>query len=288
MKACVCTVVTADHFQHYIPIFCYTLQRAVKADVRVLVRGQLDELTKLGIIASGCNPTIMQDTFKGFPENPSTTNSLRFLLPGSTFTQYDWVYLTDVDFVFLSHEPDFLSYYAQKADLWGEDYWSRRGPKRASGTDERAKRIAGGCMMARAPEWFRRTVDMRAKMMKRVESGEIGKFREDDERMLWDICAGSGMKCPTKKGNRRAKCYKEIHLGDFKFDGRWGSNRKMAKRISHGNYLKWFRLEDDPVWKRVCSIVEQDPEIKRILTNVREYMNGRRARGRLGSPDLET
>ena len=288
MKACVSTVVTADHFQHYIPIFCYTLKRAVQCDIKVFLRGHLDSMTKEALHVSECYPDILQDTFKGFPNNPSTTNSLRFLVPGIHFGQYEWVYFTDVDFVFLPHEPDFLSYYAKKADVWGEDYWSRRGPKRASGTDERAKRIAGGCMMVRVPEWFRRTADMRSKMMPKVESGEIGLHREDDEMMLWDICAGSGMKCPTKKGNRRGKAYKEIHLGDFKFDGRWGSNRKMAKRISHGNYLKWYRLEEEEGWQKLCSIVEQDPEIKRILTNVREYMDGRRARGRLGSPNLET
>ena len=288
MKACVSTVVTADHFQHYIPIFCYTLQRAVKADIKIFLRGKLDGLTKKALVDCELFPSIVPDTFSEFPNHESTTNACRFILPESTFFGYEWVYFTDVDFVFLPHEPDFLKYYAKKANDWGEDYWSRRGPKRASGTDDKAKRIAGGCMMARVPEWFRRTEDMRQKMMKKVEKGEIGQFREDDERMLWDICAGSGMKCPTKRLNRRRKGYKELHLGDFKFDGRWGSNSKMAKRISTGNFQKWFRLEEDPKWQKVCSIVEQDSEIKKILTNVREYMDGRRARSRLGSSDMET
>lgn len=287
MKACVSTVVTADHFQHYIPIFCYTLKRAVDADIKIFLRGQLDDLTKETLVECGLYPDILQDTWKGFPCHVSTTNALRFLLPSIHFSAYEWVYITDIDFVFLPHDPGFLTYYARKTEAWGEDYWSRRGPNRASGTDKRAKRIAGGCMMVRAPEWFRRTADMRKKMMAKVESGEIGQHREDDEIMLWDICAGSGMKCPTKKTNRRRKGYKEIHLGDFKFDGRWGSNRKMSRRISVGNFQKWFRLEEEPGWQKVCSFVEKDPEIKKILTNVREYMNGRRDRSRLGSPDLE-
>lgn len=287
MRACVSTVVTADHFQHYIPIFCYTLKRAVDADIKIFLRGHLDNLTKTALVECELYPDILQDTYKCFPNHESTTNALRFLAPEYCFQQYEWVYFTDVDFVFLPHEPNFLTYYAQKADVWGEDYWSRRGPKRASGTDERAKRIAGGCMMVRVPEWFRRTEGLRGEMLTKVENGEIGRFREDDERMLWDICAGAGMKCPTKRSNKRQKKYKEIHLGDFKFDGRWGSNRKMAKRISTGNFEKWYRLEEEPGWQKVCSFVEQDAEIKRMLTNVREYMNGRRDRSRLGSPDLE-
>jgi len=281
MKACVSTVVTADHFQHYIPLFCYSLQRAVKCDVKIFLRGKLDHITRVALCEADLYPLILQDTFPGFPNYTSTTNALRFLPGPREYMQYEWVYHTDVDFVFLPHEPDFLTYYARKADAWGEDYWSRRGPKRASGTDERAKRIAGGCMMTRVPDWYVKTQELRTEMLEKVRVGEIGRYREDDERMLWDICAGAGMKCPTKRGNWRHKKYKEIHLGDFKFDGRWGSNRKMARRISAGNFQKWFRLEEDPMWKHLCSIVEQDKEIKTILDNVREYMDGRRDRSRL-------
>lgn len=274
-KFAVTTLTTADSFQHYIPIFIYTLKKYVpEAEPEVFVRGLLDEMTKeaLKLIPYKFPPPVENALIKR-PNYEYSTNCLRFFVP---INGYDYVYYTDVDFVFFEHEPNMVDYYIQRLEGWNECYWGRKGFKRRIGTDEPTKRIAAGGFLAKNPEWYDKTMVKRIEALQRIEKGELGIIREDDETMLWRICAASDLKLPTKKINTRKKKYKELHLGDFKFFHRWTNERKMKKKINRGNFYKWQHLEKDPVWKKICDVVEQDRNIKQILANVREYMGNRK------------
>lgn len=226
---CVSTV-TSGHFQHYIPLFAYTLRMsAPRAFVKVFHRGKIDDITNRAMHALHERDVDVdmpvEDRFTEYPDNDYTTNCLRFLAPYSYFEGMNYVYWTDVDFVFFPHSPPLDEFYAAKLRNWDECYWGRRGPKRNRKTEEVTHRIAGGGVLV-TPQWYTLTKDLREKMRRDVMNGVLGKVREDDEKMLWNICAGVDLKCPTKRGNQRPKKYKELHLGDFKFDHRWTSNRK--------------------------------------------------------------
>jgi len=279
--SCSVTTLTSGYFQHYLPIFIYTLRKNVPhVLVKTFHRGPLDSLTNRALDylhSEGVNFDLpYENLFEGYPEHTSTTNALRFMLPVSYFQQTKYIYITDVDFVFFDHDPTMDVYYISKLKKWEECYWSRRGPRRETGSEDVVKRISAGCFLA-THEWFHQTETLRARMAEKLMSGDIGKVREDDEKMLWDICAGSGLKCPVAATSGRRKKYKELHLGDFKFDHRWASNKKMRQRISPGNFYKWYRLEEDPIWKNVVSICCEDENINQIITNVRTYMLKRKA-----------
>jgi hypothetical protein len=279
------TTVTSGSFEHFIPIFLYTLRKNVPhVYTKVFHRGHIDDITREGmdtIRASGITVDMpIEDVFTDYPHHAYTTNCLRFLIPESYFPDTEHVYITDVDFIFFQHQPDIASYYSAKQLLWEECYWGRRGPKRNKKTEEVTKRIAGGGFLA-TPQWFGQTADMRAKMREKVMNGDLGQIREDDERMLWDICAGSGLKCPTKGGNSRKAKYKEIHLGDFKADfKRWTRLGRMKKRIPRGNFYKAFRLEEDPVWNKLTACCCKDPMVKEVMDNYWEYLKRRKESGR--------
>lgn len=248
------------------------------AFIRTFHRGKLDSITldALNFMHDhGIRFDMPIEDYKtDFPHNTSTTNSLRFLIEPTYFRE-DYVYITDVDFVFLAHEPPINEYYIDKCRAWKQPYWARRGFKRIIGTDERAKRIAGGGVLVTL-DWWLATEKLRERYLGELMDGTIGQQREDDEIMLWYLCAGSGMKCPTKRGNRRRKVYKEIHCGDFKFSHRWTKEKKMKKKISKGNYLKWHRLEEDPVWRELVDICSKCDMVKGIIDNIRSYMSDRK------------
>ena len=280
LEFCVTTLTTDDYYQNYLPTFIYSIRKACPDIwVKTFIRGRLNELNREAFNYMQDNKVFfdmpVECMFTDYPDLPSTTNALRFLIDVGRFEYAQYVYFTDADFIYLSHEPPIDQYYVQKLHLWEECYWGRRGPKRDRKSREITKRIAGGGFLA-TRQWFAETADLKTKMVYSVANGDIGEAREDDEKMLWDICAGSGLKCPTFRGNTRRKKYKEIHLGDFKTDfKRWKSNRKMKQRITMGNLYKWFRLEEDPVWKGLTEIVCKEPKIAEVFENLRDYMNRR-------------
>lgn len=252
----------------------------------------MDELTRkaCGLWDIPDNYMVSEDCWCNYPNLPSTTNALRFLAPEVLLTGFDGAYYTDVDFIFLPHEPDFCTYYHHKTQAWDECYWGKRGPNHGLGNSNAMKRIAGGCFFA-VPQWYKKTSDLREKMLAAVKAGKVGDVREDDERMLWDICAGSGLQCPTRKTNCRKQKYKEIHLGDFKFKGRWTSNKKMRKRINMSNVWKWFRLNDDKAFEKIKNVCCEDDRIAELVNSLDEYMNKRvkayrEYKARLHNPDL--
>lgn len=265
---CVSTVVTADHFQHYIPIFVYTLNRAVPdVDIVIHINGVLDEFT-LGAL-SVCNligkAKFVKLSYSG-KVCKSTFNSLRFCIA----VDYDYTFLTDIDFIFMPHEPSFDKYYIKKLANWGQSYWGMRGPKKNG-----LKRIRGGAFLA-TRKWWDDTKDVREEMMRKIMTGEIGKVREDDETMLWQICAKSNLVLPTKKGNKRRSKYREVHIGDFKFPNRWTNMRKMGEKITKANMYKWYLLQKDAMWLEVRKICERDANVKKMLKNIDTYMAKRK------------
>lgn len=275
----VTTLVTDNYYQHYLPIFIYTMRMSnPNCLIKTFIKGRTDSLNieafdylhEKGIYFD----MPIELPFEEYPDNISVPNALRFLIDESNYGNNN-VFITDADFVFFPHDPAIDKYYEYKLKKWGECYWGRRGFKRILGTDTKTKRIAAGGFLA-TPDWFSATRGSRQAMREKLISGKIGKVREDDEIMLWDICAGSGLNCPTKKGNKIKKKYKELHLGDFKFYHRWTSTNKMRRKINRGNYYKWHRLEEGGIWLGLTQILSKCKEINQVITNVREYMSLRK------------
>ena len=302
MKVCLTTVVSDDLFQYYIPLFVYTAKKAYpNYGVKIFLRGRLNkhvrkllnDMKKLRM----CNPhfQVYEDYFLKYPKRISICNTLRHLLPADKFEKYDYLYITDIDFLIFRHEPTLGRYFQKRIEKTKLPYASFRGPYTRprrpqitpAGWKGKYSRIADGTLMLKIPQWFNKTRGARNVYNRIVKKGRNDEFdfhpaasyREYNEVMLYRICVMSGIKTPKKKnrfvnGERYDRNYRDIHLGDFKF--RRGSNPKRMDSLITKENIKHFKdLEKDETWLKISKVCEQNKTIKSMLGKLRHYVRKR-------------
>jgi hypothetical protein len=296
-SVCISTVCSADHFAYYIPTFVYSIGKAYpECDVKIFLRGKLPQGVRdcLEIIDETYkNYKIYENHFLECPNRESTCNTLRHLVSAKYYKDYKYVFITDIDFIFVRQRLPFYTYFANRIRKTKQPYASFRGPLRQPLRPEIHKdfwtgnftRIADGTLMLKNPAWFRKTRLARRYYLKKVRRGGHDKldkhrscsYREYNEVMLYRICRMAGVKTPWRHdrfvdGRRFNYSYRQIHLGDFKFKDRFPFKRKMRRYLTRGNFEKFLELEQDETWQRICSIVfENCPRMKKILKRTRKY-----------------
>jgi len=136
MNVCITTVVSADRYAFYIPTFVYTAKRAYpEYGVKIYIRGKLPkpvkkilvEMKSLAVCPNN-NWSVIEDQFLNFPHGISICNTLRHLIPSKNFEGYDYVYITDIDFLFFRHKITMGAYFARRMQEMKLPYASFRGP----------------------------------------------------------------------------------------------------------------------------------------------------------------
>ena len=251
---CITTMVSG-WYKHFIPMFEYSAKRAMPdVDVKVFSMEKL------------------------FPEyNRSSVNSLRFFIPKKLLKNYNYVYFTDVDFVFLPHNKDLFDYHIQVANATAQGYSGHRGPIRAKkrgfkNWSGKHTRIAAGAFMVNR-EWFDRTEKIKAELLPSLVTGV--KYRESDEMMLHTILRESKYRTPLKVGrfadNRKYNIrYRDVHLGDFKGSfTRWKDIKRMKRKfLTNENVKAYSVLSRDREWRHIVDKACQNHHIKRIMDNL--------------------
>jgi len=279
-KLCIATVVSADDYQTYIPIFIYTVKRAypeyyikifLRGKLNDKIRGMLDTMKKCKYCDLGWE--IKEKSLMEYPALVSTCNTLRHLLPEKEFKDFDYVYITDIDFIVFRHDPTLLEYFAQRIKKTKLPYASSRGPYQyprrhhinGGGWKGNFTRISDGMLMLKVPEWFNQTEKARHKYEKLLRVGrpdgidphQPASYREYNEVMLYRICKQSKLETPKTKnkfvdGHGFKKLYRDIHLGDFKFNKR----NKEYRWIKPENFFNFEALQKDEIWQKICSELE--------------------------------
>lgn len=271
---CITTCVTADLYQYYIPTFVYSARKAMPGvAIKIFVQGKLD-----GTLRSIGGADIVE-LDHDYPPCPSI---LRYLVGDFHFQDYDMVYFTDIDFVFLDHgDKDLFDYHKIIIAKNNTSYAGHRGPVRAKKYkwktwEGKRTRIAGGAFMA-TRRWLFETRLMRTKTLEGVKKHGI-RYREEDEVLLYNICAKSGLPTPELVGhficgNKYNITYRDLHLGDFKFDKRWVNLPRMEKDfLTEENARKFRDLEKDSGWRHACAVAEKDPIVSLTLERARAYV----------------
>lgn len=274
---CIVTCVTPDFYQWYIPTFVYSARRAMPdVDIKIFIQGQLD-----GSLRSVEGADI-EEIFSDYPPSPSI---LRFLVPGEKLAKYDMVYFTDIDFVFLPHgEKTLFDYHRSIMGRLGMCYAGHRGPLKAKDKpwkqwDGRHTRIAGGAFMA-TREWFLVTRAARNGIL--LMAKRLGlQYREQDEVLLYHICKSSGL--PTPKdvgcficGKPYNITYRDLHLGDFKFDKRWVNMPRMRKKfLTDGNVKEYIKLSKDQGWLSAKAVASKNPLVRLTLDRADDHVCSR-------------
>ena len=278
MTRSILTVCTADHFQHYIPMFLYCIRKWGKGvDTYIYVRGKLDDITKKALNTVKTDKDhIIEEAFLDYPFNVSTTNSLRFItiVPKA----YDYTLIVDVDLLIMQ---DPFPWHIEKIMNTGLPFAGHRGPYHKPHRPEIAPswtgdfgRVAGGFFcVTRA--WWALVLEQQALQSIELFRGRMGHFREADEVMLGRIIRGSGLPAPTDKHFPTE--LRGVHLGDFKetMRHRWTSQAKMQSKLTNNNCYAYIELTRTPAWNEMVEILEEDMVLKQILQNVYIHIHER-------------
>ena len=301
-RVCATTVVSADHFQYYVPMFVYTVKIAYPDwHVLVFVKGLLNNDAQNFLLKmrdeKWCDPgwEIKQDVFGDYANLASTCNALRILVPDRDLDKFDYVYFADADFLVFPHRVPHLDYYKSVMRKSKTCHAAMRGAlkhfKRPNITKKgwigKYARIAMGCLMVRH-DWLDKTKKSRNGYRKRLAVGKHDKYdvhrpasyREFDEVMVGRIFRDSALRVPAVprtfvNGQEFNIEYRNIHLGDFKNWDRWKRHDKMGKLMSGHAAKSYYRLIADPRWREIAEFCRRSPMVKQCLNNLKHYLDER-------------
>ena len=287
MSKLIMTVCTSDWYQHFIPLFVYSIMKTWKdVDFQIYLMGKVNPVVDKAIscLHSWERGTIIENYKTDYPIQNSTPNSLRFT---TEQINYDDVFVTDIDMFFVPLSRDIFIwsnsardnesyvgchsplYKPARPEVWGD----------AGGWKGDFKRIAGGFVML-YPEWWKKTVDIRKKWDAKLKSGEWGKFREADEVMLCRMVREAGLPVPAATPLPRE--LRNVHLGDFRpnMKHRYTNRQKMRCFMDDRVVKSFYRAKSDKTFVEIRNILSENAQIKAVLDNAVDYCD-KRVRGEM-------
>jgi len=230
----------------------------------------------------GCDVKVFyrEDLFPDYPNNATAT--LRFLMPNKYFEGYDYVFITDVDFLFLKHSPSMVEYHLDVIKRTGLPYSAYRGRiKKGSRViwDGKFTRIAGGHVFV-SRKWLEQTAPIRAKILSKVRDGVDRRVR--DEIVLYRIMRASGINTPALRrhlydGVMFDKEYRNLHLGDFRdcfAKKRWSKKKRMrAWYFTDNSVKKYKKLCMDAKFLSLVTEARKDEHIDEMFHNLNYYVD---------------
>jgi hypothetical protein len=276
MSTVITTVVSADYFQLYIPLFVMALRTWYNGNIRIYVRGDVDPRVEECVRLIGFSVDLVPNYNANIPNLASTANSLRFIVYDMELSQNDAVIITDADMLVFSDPFPWHTDRITMQNPFACHHGAWNLPRRPSVCNSwrgSFERVAGG-MFCATPGWYYKTREARLLYHKLINGGLWGNYREADEVMLARIIKGSGMRVPQSKDFPAD--LRGLHLGDFKpaMGHRWNNSKKMKALVTEKTIEAYFKLSVSPKWKQVVKALHCS-EINIILNNVSEYLKGR-------------
>jgi hypothetical protein len=234
-------------------------------------------------------------TEKAFGEYPkAAVSSLRVLLPYDELKEYDYVYFTDIDFLIFRHKKTLFYYYRKMMEKAYQEYAAPRGAQRMPrspkitplGWNGAFTRIAiANCMASR--QWLLQTDKIRRQYRHLIKKGWHDKYdkhkpcsyREYDEVMMYRILRLAKMKRPDWPGyftcgKKFDTLYRDIHLGDFKFQKRWRKMGKMLDLIDDKNIREYKILRKEENWRTLANACSHGT-VSKMLKNLDIHVKAR-------------
>jgi hypothetical protein len=297
---CVVTVVSGDKYQYYIPPFVYSALRSdPDVDVLVLLVGHLNDTVKqaLELIPSdsGGRWRVLEGQFEDILSTDFSCNCLRYLVPQELLSGYKYAYITDVDFVMLKHVVPLRVYFKGiikrtklpiatfrsaikrfwRPEIHGEGGWIGK-----------YKRMVGGTTMIRIADWYKQTADIRKLYLLCAKTGKSdgvdehhwASYREYDEVMLCRMCARAGIQTSGKRrrfvdGTRYNHEYRDVHLGDFKWNMA-KSKRRFDANVTKTSVADFGELWKEEAWRKIVKICAHKSSGFKKVINVARKLTG--------------
>lgn len=103
-KVCLTTFIYGDSYQAYIPFLIYSCHKSnPEYDLVLFVHGSLSASVRESLnILDACNYRIIENTFNDCPQmTPLKSMALRWVLWDDSFLEYDYIYIVDIDMLYL-------------------------------------------------------------------------------------------------------------------------------------------------------------------------------------------
>ena len=285
------TFVTADKYQHYLPMYIYSLKRSYpQILVKTFIQGRIDSLNTKAfnyLHDQGLFFDLpIENLFKDIKLRKSTANALRFLIPEQYFRSFDYLFITDADLLIFQTQPSMADWHIKRMISIGSCFAGHHGPwKRkyrpevnTAGWKGDFERVSGGFFMA-TPKWFKKTKKARKKYRKLIENGKYDDtYREADEVMIGRILKESKLPIPKMRKVENFNIdIRGIHYGDFKgtMKKRYKSPRKMRKVVTKWSCKEYLELLKDPIYQGLMDIMQEDHKLAKIFPLVENYCRRR-------------
>lgn len=220
-----------------------------------------------------------------FPNHPNlgyTTNALRMVMPQELFSEYRYIYITDIDIMILREDPPLLDFHVKDMGhkCFSNSIRNAGNTYQSGGEVWRGNECLSGLHFC-SREWFERVEPQAIKWRKYLGENEV--WRGFDGRILYLICKEVGFPIPPKRGLIRR--HHGIHLGTFRLwrDGLSHCNRidakpmtneqakqAWAKRVSPEKCRTWRRYMEDPQYQKIVSEIK-DPTIRGYVRDLDSY-----------------
>jgi len=288
LKTAITTLVSADKFQHWLPLYIYVVRKEYpEYYLKTFITGKINPLVQKCmnyLRDSGVRFDEPIRIFENIKLIESTANSLRFLVPPNFFKGMDYVIYTDADLLLFRNDPTLLEWHIKRLKKMKTSYAGHHGPWKRKYRPEISKagwkgnfeRVSAGFFMT-TQQWYKDTKKARKHFIKVAEKGKLGGFREFDEVMLGRITKLSGLPMPPFGFCRKQRSF---HGGDFKkqMKRRFKSRKKIKKKTAPQMVVKFQALNSDRIWKGLLQILDENNYIMEIIENARKRLE-RRMRG---------
>jgi hypothetical protein len=156
--------------------------------------------------------------------------------------EYDEVYVGDIDMFHMPQSPGLFEYHEERMRKTGLCYSNTpRSAKEPCGPD----RMTG--LHFATQEWYARTSVARVSALRRLNDGDLGNDRLEDELMLMQICKDSGLQIPPRE--KLLPRHFGIHGGTVRcYENHTRSTREsqLRMRISPEMATAWNEMVDMP------------------------------------------
>lgn len=194
---------------------------------------------------------------------------VRFLLAPTTRAMEDqrYTYITDIDMMICPETPSLLDFHLAEIKATGLCYSNVPRWKEPMGEN----RMTGLHFVTK--DWWEITAEVRKNEYARLQRGEIGQLKCEDELMLMRIIKASGL--PVTERSHLISRHHGIHLGTLRdYRKMTIQQRRVAvhRRVSHEKAKYWLDLIETPEYKGIFKeIIKRDQQATWELKELEKY-----------------
>ena len=277
-ELCTTTFVSGWKYQFYIPFYLYFMKYSYPEYFSLIaykevLSNQVKESIKY---LQGGNFRIAENVFRDFPEEKGMRSTLRWLMYFEEFKDFEYVYIGDIDLLYVRENPTLLERHKKVCDdngtfysntVWLDDH------------NTRGIRFTGLHFVKSKP-YYEKMLPIIKKYQELFKySADIPEFFNDtlglydNQHAIYVMMKEAGIEVMDKEKPKNVFFeYNGLHLGDSRVPGRW-EQRFMEDDLQKDYFKKFTMFLRDPLfWKLYFSTLPEIQNEFNILIKAGEHL----------------